>query len=280
MMKAEDDFAGRQISGTRESQDDDYGFCPLDANQDGIDGLLLVLADGMGGYEGGARASRLVTESFVDAFCRSTGTMQERLVNSLHECERRLKQAIAQGEPRFAEMGSTLIGMVWTPESIRWVSVGDSAIYLYRGGEVKRVNEDHSLAPLLDEAVERGELTPEQAATHPDRGLLRAALTAEPLALYELRDLALLPSDVVIVASDGLATLKQEKMEAKLEVNADQPASRIADALLVAVHEVRKAKQDNTTVAVIKHPAPVKPVKKDVERKTVAFNRRAAPTKP
>lgn len=256
-MKAEEDFAGRQISGTRESQDDDYAFCELERRFDGIDGLLLVLADGMGGYKGGAIASRRVTEAFVEHFCMCRGTVEERLISSLRASERHLQEEIARSEQSLAEMGSTLIGIVWTREGAQWVSVGDSAIYLYRDGQVQRINEDHSLAPLLDEAASRGEITPEEAATHPDRGVLRSALTRDPLALYELRgqSYGLQQGDVLIAASDGLASLDSVKLAGKIEVNADKPASRIADALLVAVHEVRKAKQDNTTVAVIKHSA-------------------------
>lgn len=254
-MKAEEDFAGRQIRGSRDNQDDDYGFCPLEKELDGFDGLLLVVADGMGGYSGGAIAARLVTEAFVEHFCLSRGSIEDRLESSLRASERSLHEKIACSDEELALMGSTLIGAVWTKDGVQWVSVGDSAIYLYRDGKVARINEDHSLGPLLDEAAQRGEISSEEAQAHPDRGVLRAALTREPLELYEVRKhpFKLRAGDILLAASDGLASLDMEKLAAKVEVNADKPAARIADALLVAVHEVRKAKQDNATVAVIKH---------------------------
>ncbi len=256
-MKAEEDFAGRQIRGSRENQDDDYGFCPLDKELDGIDGLLLVVADGMGGYSGGAIASRLVTEAFVEHFCLSRGSVEDRLESSLRAAERALHAKIVDSDEELALMGSTLIGIVWTPNGVQWVSVGDSAIYVYREGQVIRINADHSLAPLLDEAAERGEISQQEAVTHPDRGVLRAALTKEPLEMFELRDhpYKLRSGDILLAASDGLASLDMTKLASKVEVNAEKPASRIADALLIAVNELRKAKQDNATVAVIKHTA-------------------------
>ncbi len=254
-MKAEEDFAGRQIRGSREYQDDDYGFCPLEQKLDDVDGLLLVVADGMGGYQGGAIASHLVTEAFVEHFCLSRGSMADRLEGSLRASERALQEKIASSEEDLALMGSTLIGIVWTRDGVQWVSVGDSAIYVYREARVKRINADHSLAPLLDEAAQRGEISTEEAVTHPERGVLRAALTREPLEMFEVRKTPykLLAGDILLAASDGLASLDMTKLAAKVEVNADKPASRIADALLVAVNELRKAKQDNATVAVIKH---------------------------
>jgi serine/threonine protein phosphatase PrpC len=132
--------------------------------------------------------------------------------------------------------------------------VGDSVLYLYRNGMVTRLNADHSMAPVLEAQAARGEITPEEAAHHPDRHALRSAIAAEPLEIYELRDLPfeLNSGDIVLAATDGLASLTPEILTAKLQLNADESASRIAAALLIAVNEARKQKQDNATVAVIR----------------------------
>jgi PPM family protein phosphatase len=231
----------------------------LNADTDGLEGLLLVLADGMGGYAGGSLASRVVVEAFVENFCSCRGSIPERLLSSLRASERRLLEEIARHDKSLSRMGSTLVGVVWTPGAIQWVSVGDSGLYLYREGIVKRLNADHSMVPILEDLAARGEISTEEAAHHPDRHALRSAIAAEPLEIYELRDLPfeLNSGDIILAATDGLATLTPDILTAKLELNADESAGRIAAALLVAVNETRKLKQDNATVAVIRNPVSV-----------------------
>ena len=255
-MKPETDFAGRQLAGSRDSQDDYYGFCPLTAEADGFDGLLLVLADGMGGYAGGSLASRLVVEAFVENFCLSRGSIPERLLSSLRASERRLLEEISRQDKSLSNMGSTLVGVVWTPGALQWVSVGDSGLYLYRDKTLKRLNADHSMAPILEAQAARGEISAEVAASHPDRNALRSAIAAEPLEIYELRNLpfGLMAGDIILAATDGLASVTPDVLTTKLELNSDKTADRIAAALLIAVNEARKQKQDNATVAVIRIP--------------------------
>jgi hypothetical protein len=85
--------------------------------------------------------------------------------------------------------------------------------------------------------------------------MLRSAIAAEPPQLYELRDLPfeLRAGDIILAATDGLASISLGELSAEMEFNAGQPADRIATALLAAVSKVRKPKQDNATVAVIRN---------------------------
>jgi PPM family protein phosphatase len=255
-MIQETDFAGRQIVGARTGQEDDYCFCPLTPEEDGIDGLLLVLADGMGGHAGGSLASRLVVESFVDQFCSVRGSIPERLLSSLQASERRVRQEIERREKYLSEMGSTLVGVVWTAGRLFWVSVGDSGLYLYRNREVMRLNADHSMAPVLEARAARGEISLRQAAEDPDRNLLRSAIAAEPPELYELRDLPfeLRAGDIVFAATDGLGTLDAKALSTEFQHNSTGTAEEIAIALLTAVYSIDDPRQDNATVAVIRNP--------------------------
>jgi serine/threonine protein phosphatase PrpC len=133
--------------------------------------------------------------------------------------------------------------------------VGDSALYLYRNREIRRLNADHSMAPILEAKAARGEISAREAAESPDRNLLRSAIAAEPPELYELRDLPfeLRAGDIVLAATDGLASLCYQTLSAELERNADGPAHRIAAALLSAVGKAGNPKQDNATVGVIRN---------------------------
>ena len=256
-MKPEEDFAGRQIAGSRVTQDDYYGFGPLTQELDGLDGVLLVVADGMGGYSGGAIASRLVVESFVKNFYLQEGPPAQRLQTSLRAAEKALQDKIARSDRSLGQMGSTLVAAVCTGGTLQWASVGDSALYLFRDGALKRVNADHSMVPVLAQLVVAGNLTAEEAASHPQRNVLRAALTGGPLETFEISEspLQLQPGDIVIAASDGLGTVPPDALAAKIAENSGQPASRIAEVLLAAVSDARKVKQDNATVAVIRNPS-------------------------
>lgn len=256
-MKPEDDFAGRQITGSRQTQDDYYGFGELDSKLDGLEGLLLVVADGLGGYSGGAVASRLVVESFVENFYLAEGDVPSRLRAALQAASRALHERIAEADESLSQMGSTLVGLVCSGGTLQWASIGDTVLYLFRKGALKRLNADHSMAPVLAKLVAAGNLTAEEAAAHPQRNVLRAALTSGPLETFEISEkpLPLEAGDIVLAASDGLATLPPDAITAKLGENAAQPASRIAELLLAAVVEARKPKQDNATVAIIRHVA-------------------------
>jgi PPM family protein phosphatase len=254
-MIPETDFAGRQIIGSRETQEDYYCFCPLIAAEDDLDGLLLVLADGMGGHAGGSLASHLVAEAFVEQFCFGRGDIPERLLSSLQASEQRVRKEIERRHGSLSEMGSTLVAVVWTAGRLHWVSVGDSGLYLYRNRQVQRLNADHSMAPVLEAKAARGEISAKEAAESPDRNMLRSAIAAEPAALYELRDqpFELRAGDIVLAASDGLGSLRSKALLAELERNAEKPAEQIATSLLAAVNEIQNPKQDNTTVAVIRN---------------------------
>ena len=220
-------------------------------------------------YAGGSVASRLVVEAFIENFCYSRGRIPERLRNSLRASERLLKEEIARQEENLKKMGSTLVGVVWTPGQLHWVSVGDSGLYLFRDGEVKRINADHSMAPVIEALAARGEISHEEAAHHPDRNALRSAIADRPLELFELRDLPfeLEPGDIVLAATDGLTSLSPGVLAAQLEIHLSSPADHIVAALLKAVEDVQKRKQDNATVAVIRNATKAQEVQTRVLKK-------------
>ena len=162
-------------------------------------------------------------------------------------------EAEVEANPDLAGMGSTLIGALFDADGLSWISVGDSPMYLVRRGEIAVLNEDHSLAPALDQLAAAGRITREAALRDPRRHMLRSAVTGDELELVDAsrRPLALEPGDVVVLASDGIHTLEQSAIARIVTAFAPDGPDRIAAALIREVENGGDAYQDNTTVLVV-----------------------------
>jgi protein phosphatase len=223
-----------------------------DAGTHGASLLAAVLADGMGGHVGGALASGLACKFFLDAFASSSDPVAARLDEALGLAN----DAIAREVGRNAAlegMGCTLIGAAVGPGGLEWVSVGDSPLFLLRKGEIRLLNEDHSLAPQIDELAAAGRISWEAARADPRRHYLRSALTGGEIELIDRsrRPLELEPGDVVILASDGIHTLAHATILDAVKRTAAAGPDAIAEALIAAVEAAGEPYQDNTTVVVV-----------------------------
>ncbi len=251
---AERDFAGRQSAGKRSGQEDAYAFSPIPARPGGATGLLLIVADGMGGHAAGNRASELAVRTFGSAFHGGGATMRERLSRALDAANDALAAAIDADPEQLEGMGTTLLAAAVTPLGLEWISVGDSPLYLIRRGVLRRVNADHSFRPVLREMVAKGELTEDQAAVSSLRNRLRAALIGGEIALVDFPHTALplLDGDIVLAGSDGLQTLSDAALADVLRRHATADAATLAAHLVQAVLDAGAVKQDNITAAIVK----------------------------
>jgi serine/threonine protein phosphatase PrpC len=251
--------AGRAIKGARSYQEDTAIIWPGSALPDPAPRalqpgqLLAVLADGMGGHAGGAIASRIACETFVRAYAEGRGSVPKRLRFALEAANAGIARAAAS-DPGLRGMGTTLVGAAFGPEGLHWVSVGDSPLHLFRRGEVSLLNEDHSLAPLLDQLAIEGEITFEQARHDPRRHRLRSALTGDELDLVDesRRPLALLSGDCVILASDGINTLEHSGIARIVASHCEHGPDAVAAALVHAVEDASDPHQDNATVVIVR----------------------------
>ncbi len=243
-------YAGQRIQGKRAYQEDDFGFDNSQPHD-----FLMVLADGLGGHYGGAYASNCAIQAFMDDYRTTTGTVSQRLQHALYQASYQLALE-TKVKPELHGMGCTFVGVALNDEEqLEWVSVGDSPLWLYdNAGRLHRLNADHSIKPFLQEQVQRGLLTPEAAARHPERNMLFSALTGGPMELVDTSPtpLELLPGDCLLLASDGLFTLSEEEITMILQQ--DLLAKELVQQLLVAVEDKLRWDQDNTTVLVVKIP--------------------------
>lgn len=215
--------------------------------------LVAVLADGMGGHVGGALASNTICSIFLEHFAKGGGGHVERLASGLAQANAAIARKTS-AEPSMQGMGATFVGVAFAPQGAHWISVGDSPLYLFRGGELVRLNEDHSLAPLLDKLAEEGKITAEEARNDARRHYLRSAVTGDELDLVDAseRALVLQAGDIVLLASDGLLTLADDDIRRVLAAYKDDGIAAVADALLRAVALEGDPHQDNITVVVVR----------------------------
>jgi PPM family protein phosphatase len=256
-MIIEKDFAARQIQGGRPYQEDFYAFSsPKGPATSETKELILAMADGMGGHCAGDYASHFAVEGFLQGFHQSIGKTSERLRFGLEGANGRIASCMKEFPHLIADMGTTLIGLATNGEMLEYISVGDSLIYLYRDGKIKRVNEDHSLAPILSARVSNGLMTAEEAAHHPDRSTLRSAIVGDTIELIDHPNpIRLKPGDVILVATDGILSLPDSFIQNRLAEQNKSDAATIAETLLRDIENLANPRQDNTTVALIKFPS-------------------------
>lgn len=249
------DAASASWIGTRSRQEDSV----LTNIPQGDEPGLIVLSDGMGGHADGDIASRaIVTEVLADLFlaaCRPDAMRVHGADILRHAAEAaniRLRDHTSAGVGQEG-MGGTLVSGVIQDGSLRWLSVGDSPLYLMRGDALQRLNADHSLAPQIDLMVAQGEIDAESAKVHPQRGVLTSALTGGPIAKVDCPDepMALHPGDIVVFASDGVDALGRTRISELLRDHRHRAASAIAERLIDAVERQGAQDQDNVSVVVV-----------------------------
>ena len=240
--------AGEQIRGSREYQEDSFALTLLTGERSAGDRLLLVLADGMGGHTGGAVASNTVVQAFWTGFRRAAAEVATNLRAGV-EAANAAVRAKQQSDAALAEMGSTLVAALVLGQRLYWASVGDSVLWLFRAGQLCRLNEDHSMRPLLFDLVELGRMTREEALADPRAHHLRSAISGGDLPLVEIAadGYRLKADDVLLLASDGLEVLSEARISG-LIAEQGRDARGLARALLDAVGEA--SGQDNATVMV------------------------------
>ena len=221
-----------------------------------IAGTGFVLCDGMGGHAGGDVAASLATEHFASAMAEAPDRpVPDRLAAALKAANQALADALDQSD-ELEGMGATLVGVLIDDGRVWWVSVGDSPLWVIRNGETLRLNENHSLAAIVDAAARRGEISEEQARRDPRRNQLRSAVMGHEIDLVDLpgRPTELEAGDIVLAASDGVETLSDREIGQLVASRAAAGMPQVARDLVEAVIAKEKRRQDNVTVCLYRYP--------------------------
>ncbi|WP_424941527.1 PP2C family protein-serine/threonine phosphatase [Aliiroseovarius sp. S253] len=242
--------------GKRDTQEDAIAARFFDA----LDTGYVVVADGMGGHDAGDVASELVKTTWqteLDGFLKNGNCKADQVTACLTQIALRANNAVAnylEEHGSDLRMGSTLLGVLLRGKWLNWVSVGDSPLYLCRNGFMMRINEDHSMAPMIDAQVSDGTLTEEAARAHPDRNQLTSVIMGAQVPKLDCpqASVELAKGDVLLAASDGLQYLDDDQIQTLANAYKDQPARDLAVALVQALRAKADPDQDNITIAVIK----------------------------
>lgn len=232
------------------------------------DALLLretvfAVADGMGGHLAGEVASAAALEpiGMLDGeVFASSSDAAAALTNAVIAANTHIL-ALADENPQFRGMGTTLTAVLVEGVRIHVAHVGDSRAYLLRNDTLSRLTIDHTLVQQL---IDDGEITEEQAAAHPQRSVITRALGITPAVDVDTLTVTLAPDDTVLLCSDGLTGVVDDKTIVRTLTTASTPAQAI-DALIAKANA--HGGPDNVTVLVLTYaddhaprPSPTMPL--------------------
>jgi protein phosphatase len=163
---------------------------------------LLAVADGLG------PAGDLASESVINALrplesVQAPGDLLNALSDAVSAATSSLRE-LTESDPEFSGSGSTLTAMLWSGSRLALVHIGDTRAYLLRDGGLFQITHDHSVVQSM---IDAGRLTPEEAASHPERSLLMRALGAGAAGQPDLSLHDAQPGDRYLLCSDGLTSV-------------------------------------------------------------------------
>jgi PPM family protein phosphatase len=232
----------------RDNNEDQYAYWEPASNEEfARKGRLAIVADGMGGHEGGQEASRIAVDSIEEVFSETPGADLRALLLAGFQIAHERILEYAAGHPELHGMGTTATAIVLRGKELYYAHVGDSRLYLVRGATISRVTHDHSYVGRL---VQNGVISAEEAETHPQRHILTAALGAGAEISPETPELpvALQKGDVLVLCTDGLWSLLGENEIQGIVTNLDPPAA--CRALIKLTRD--RGGPDNITVQVLR----------------------------
>ena len=235
---------GRQ----RTNNEDSHLYWEPDSDEDfRRKGRLAVVADGMGGYEGGQEASRLAVETVRSVYDNAFGANpQDTLIEAFQSAHQNI-QRFAVEHPQFYGMGTTCTALSIVERQLYFAHVGDSRLYLIRGENITRLTRDHSYVGRL---VESGIVRSEDAESHPQRHILTAALGSGRDVTPHMPEhpVPLEAGDTLLLCTDGLWGLVGDA-ELSGVVQTNPPAEACQKLVTLALE---RGGPDNITATVLR----------------------------
>ena len=209
---------------------------------------VAAVADGMGGHSAGEVASAIAIEELAALGGRGPWENETAATDDLKQAilraNRRIRE-MAASDRKLNGMGTTLVALLEDGDMVHVANVGDSRGYLLRQGELSQVTVDHS---LVQELVDDGRLSPEDAERHPQRSVITRALGIDPEVEFDLFTYKLQIGDRLLLCSDGLSDVVEPTQIRKVLLRV-RSAHRAARKLVTVANE--QGGPDNITVIVV-----------------------------
>lgn len=241
------------ILGTRSYQQD-FGYFYTGSQE-----ILAVVCDGMGGLEGGERASQTAVEVMARDFRKKKPI--DGIPDFLRTEAERMDQAVAalknkKGKPLKA--GTTLVAVYCKNDQMYWVSVGDSRIYFIRGNKITSENREHNYRLMLQEQLAAGKITREfyqKEEKTPRAEALTSFLGMNGLRIIDVKKIParLYEGDIIMLCSDGIYKSLNESQVCAMVRDNDLDMNIAADRTTAMAMRYGVKGQDNTTVILLKY---------------------------
>lgn len=211
------------------------------------EGRFFIVADGMGGHAGGQEASRLATNA-IQSYLEGYWDSPQASSVILEQAFLAANQAILQDQrshPERSDMGTTAVVVMFRDADPLCAHIGDSRLYRLRGAKLEQITEDHTWVAL---AMRMGEITPDQARSHPWRHVLAQCLGREDLRQIDIRPFQVQAGDRLLLCSDGLTEELSDQIIAS-HLKSIRACEKAAESLVDAAKE--HGGRDNITVVVV-----------------------------
>lgn len=210
---------------------------------------LFIVADGMGGYRGGKRASSVaineISKSIIDNFNSELDedTIREIMHTAIRIANTKIfKEAVADDDLK--GMGTTVVVSLLIDNVLYTASVGDSREYIFSHGQLKQITSDHSLVANL---LSRGIISPQEAKVHPQKNVITRAVGSEDEVIIDCFVTKLNAGDQILICSDGLHTMVTDEEITSAILSND---SDLAAKLVSCANE--RGGRDNISVITVK----------------------------
>ena len=268
-------MAATDTGRVRDHNEDDYVALGGKESPPGVDALLVV-ADGMGGHAAGEVASKMTVDGIVQSL-NDQGKESSKLEGNalgaflgkvLEEVNQEVWQAAQEDDKR--GMGTTCTLVAIRGDQLFLAHIGDSRAYLLRDGELHQISKDHS---WVEDAVDQGVITREQARTHPNRNVITRAIGLDQQPQIDTSVMPLADGDLLLLCSDGLNSMIPDEDIHRILTGSG--AEDVCQGLIDAANN--HGGHDNTTVVVAnvgarrKTPAVIQPSVADQDTQEVTI---------